>query len=207
MTDTIKLNNPEAFSEALYEKMKSITAGIEELELYEFRYGLTDLVPDQGWEAIRLDPQGEIEARVNRREFYDGIQLKPRLNGRIVLDPEIVRLTQMLFVGLVRGEYAPDWIRMHFYFDIRGFYFLHRTNYFTERVLAHFGGEPYISFERKQSEFERVQDLGYKAFREANRAVDGFFIESVLKLMGGYYRYAPAHCHRRANCRRKDRDR
>ena len=39
------LNNPLAFSEALYEKMKSISAGIAELELYEFRYGLNDLIP------------------------------------------------------------------------------------------------------------------------------------------------------------------
>lgn len=183
MAGTNILNSPEDFSEALYEKMKSINAGIEELELYEFRYGLNDLIPDQGWEAIRLDRHEEIEVRVNRREFYDGIQIKPRLNERIVMDIEIVRLTQMLFVGLVVGEYSPDWVRTHFYFDIRGFYFLHRTCYFSERVLAHFGDEPYIRFDRKQNAFERVQDLGYKAFKEANLAVDGFFIESVMKLI------------------------
>ena len=32
------------------------------------------------------------------------------LGERIVLDPEIVRLAQMLFVGLVTGEYPPEWV-------------------------------------------------------------------------------------------------
>ena len=40
-------HNPDAFSETLYEKMKSIHAGIAELELYEFRYGLNDLIPQR----------------------------------------------------------------------------------------------------------------------------------------------------------------
>ena len=65
----------------------------------------------------------------------------------------------------------------HFYFDIRGFYFLHRTIYFTDQVLAHFGKEPFMRFEAKQNQFERLQDLGYKAFREANAEVDEHFIE------------------------------
>ena len=52
--------------------------------------------------------------------------------------------------GLVSGEYPVDWVRQHFYFDIRGFYFLHRTQYFTEQVLAHLGGKPFRQFEQKQ---------------------------------------------------------
>jgi uridine kinase len=163
--------------------MKSINAGIEELELYEFRYGLNELIPDMGWESIALDAKEEIEVRVNSRKFYDSIEIKPRVGERIVLDATNVRLTQMLFVGLVTEKYAPEWIRTHFYFDIRGFYFLHRTTYFTERVLTHFGGEPYKRFEQKQKQFERLQDIGYKAFKEANAEVDGLFIEMVLKLI------------------------
>ncbi len=132
------MNNPDslpdlqAFSEALYEKMKSVQEGIAELELYEFRYGLDELVPKNGWESVVLEARDEIARRVNSRDFYDRIQIKPRVGDRLVMDQECMRLTQMLFVGLVKGEYPPDWIRQNFYFDIRGFYFLHRTRYFTE---------------------------------------------------------------------------
>ncbi len=177
------LNDPLAFSEALYDKMKSISAGIADLELYEFRYGLSDLTPTQGWESVILGRREEIETRVNQREFYDSIQIKPKLGERIVLDAEILRLTQMLFVGLVTGDYPLHWIITHFYFDIRGFYFLHRTIYFTDQVLAHLGKEPFMRFEAKQSQFERLQDLGYKAFREANAEVDALFLECVDKLI------------------------
>ena len=52
----------------------------------------------------------------------------------------------MLLVGLVRGEYSQAWVNQLFYFDLRGFYFLPRTVYFTETVLAHFGGKPYPQF-------------------------------------------------------------
>jgi hypothetical protein len=68
------------------------------------------------------------------------------------------------------------------FFDVRGFSFLHRTTYFTEEVLAHLGGKPYRQFEQKQSAFERLQDVGYKAVREANAEVDALFIESVRTL-------------------------
>jgi uridine kinase len=86
-------------------------------------------------------------------------------------------------VGLVTQEYSQEWVATHFYFDIRGFYFLHRTTYFTEKVLAHFGGQPYRRFEQKQKEFEGWQSVGYKAFREANTEVDQLFIQSVMKLI------------------------
>ena len=71
----------------------------------------------------------------------------------------------------------------HFYFDIRGFYFLHRTHYFTDKVLAHFGGKPFKSFEQKQKKFERYQGVGYKDFKAANAEVDEAFIESAKKLI------------------------
>jgi uridine kinase len=183
MTGLNIIQNTEAFSEALFERMKSVQEGIAELELYEFRYGLGEWIPAMGWESVTLQSMEEIEACVNRREFYDGIQVRPRLGERVILDALILRLAQMLFVGLVTGAYPPGWIRRHFYFDIRGFYFLHRTAYFTERALAHFGGEPYQRFQQKQAQFECLQDVGYKAFKEANAEVDGFFIDSVLKLI------------------------
>ncbi|MBE3040754.1 MAG: hypothetical protein IMZ62_18310, partial [Chloroflexi bacterium] len=172
--------------------MKRINPGIEALELYEFRYGLNDLVPEKGWESVKLDSKEEIEMRLNSRDFYDSIQIKPmhsireehpKVGDRVVLDEQIIRLAQMLFVGLVTGEVAQDWVKKHFYFDIRGFYFLHRTLYFTEKVLAHFGGKPFKRFEQKQKNLERQQDVGYREFKEANAEVDELFIESVKKII------------------------
>jgi uridine kinase len=172
------------FSAVLYEKMKRINPGIEELELYEFRYALDNWYPEEGgWAAVKLDERQEIEKRINASEFYTGIRLKPRVDDRIVLDENIVRLTTMLFVGLVTGEYSEEWVRAHFYFDIRGFYFLTRTVYFTGPVLAHLGGKPFARFEQKQERFERRQAVGYKDFQEANAEVDQLFIESVTKLI------------------------
>lgn len=183
MSSTPSLSDPQLFSETLFEKMKAVFPGLRELELYEFRYGLADLLPLNGWSAVRLDSREQIEARLNSCDFYRSIKIKPHAGDRIVLDAEIVRLAQMLFLGLVTGEYPPDWVSAHFYFDIRGFYFLHRTNYFTEKVLRHFGGHPFRRFEQKQKQFERLQDLGYRAFREANAEVDQLFIQCVMKLI------------------------
>jgi uridine kinase len=186
MYDMPALNTYRAddFSAVLYEKMKRINPGIEELELYEFRYALDNWYPEEGgWAAVKLDERQEIEKRINASEFYTGIRLKPRVDDRIVLDENIVRLTTMLFVGLVTGEYSEEWVRAHFYFDIRGFYFLTRTVYFTGPVLAHLGGKPFARFEQKQERFERRQAVGYKDFQEANAEVDQLFIESVTKLI------------------------
>jgi uridine kinase len=172
------------FSTKLYEKMAQLYPGIQEMELYEFRYGLNNIYPeDGGWISVILDNLDEIEQRVNDRAFYDGIQLKPRRDGRIVLDEPICRLTRMLFVGLVTGDYTEDWVIKHFSFDIRGFIFLHRTEYFSENVLAHLGGKPFRTFEQAQKKFERFQDIGYKDFKEANAEVDQLFIESLKKLV------------------------
>ena len=178
------LYHPEVFSEILFDKMKRINPGIEELELYEFRYALQNLYPESGgWASVQLDTTEEIEQLVTSSSFYAGIQLRPRVDDRIVLDEAIVRLTTMLLVGLVTGEYSEEWTRTHFYFDIRGFYFLHRTVYFTDTVMAHLGGKPLRSFEQTQERFERCQAIGYKDFQEANAEVDGFFIESAERLI------------------------
>jgi uridine kinase len=184
MSASNTLYSPDVFSEILYGKMKRINIGIDELELYEFHYALDNLYPENGgWSSVELDEEEEIEKLINRRNFYTGIQLKPRVGDRIVLDEAIVRLTNMLFVGLVTGEYSEEWVRAHFYFDIRGFYFLHRTVYFTDDVLAHLGGKPFKSFEQRQKRFERHQAVGYKDFKEANAEVDQVFMESVKKLI------------------------
>lgn len=173
----------EVFSEILFEKMKSISPAIADLELYEFCYALKNITPKAGWESIQLDTREEIECCVNSRAFYNAIHIKQRVEDRIVLDPQIVHLTEMLFVGLATGAYGEAWVNEHFYFDVRGFLFLHRTVYFTEAVLAHLGGKPFQQFEPKQNTFESLQDVGYKAFREANADVDRLFIESVHKLI------------------------
>ncbi len=177
------LYQPDNFSAILYEKMRRINPGIEDLELYEFRYGLNNLVPDDGWERVALEPAEAIEKRLNDIAFYKGIEIKPRKDDRIVLDEKIVALARMLMVGLVTGQYSEEWICKNFYFDIRGFYFLHRTTYFTSPILAHFGGSPFCQFEQKQRQFERRQDLGYQDFKAANAQVDNLFIESLKKLI------------------------
>jgi uridine kinase len=163
--------------------MRSLSPGVQDLELYEFRFGLADLLPENGWGSVKLESPEEIEKRLNQRFFYDSIQIKTKVNDRIILDPEIIRLAQMLFVGLVTDEYPQDWVNTHFYFDIRGFFFLHRTVYFTDKILAHLEGKPYKRFEQKQKRFEYWQDIGYKAFMEANLEVDEFFIQSVKKII------------------------
>src|SRR4030042_1962902 len=174
----------DIFSEMLFEKMIHINPGISDMELYEFRYALNNLAPDQGnWSEVHLDECESIEQQVTDIDFYRAIQIKPLSGKRIILDSSIVSLTNMLFVGLVSGKYPIEWVKFHFYFDIRGFYFLHRTNYFTDKVLRHLGGQPYLQFEQKQAKFESKQDLGYKDFKEANAEVDLAFFQSVKRII------------------------
>jgi len=173
----------DEFSRILYEKMTRLNPAIADMEPYEFRYALNNLVPQGGWASVKPDKKEDIEKRVNDRGFYNGIQIKPRQDDRIVLDENILRLAQMLFVGLVTGEYDEKWVQTHFFFDLRGFFFLHRTIYFTDKVLAHLGGKPFKQFQQKQKRLGRYQDVGYKDFKEANAEVDQLFIESVQKLI------------------------
>ena len=183
MTETNQLHTAETFSAVLFETMKRINAGVEDLELYEFRYALENISPEAGWGSVELVQRDEIERLIGTRDFYTSIKLKPRSGERIVLDETIVRLTRMLFAGLVSKEYTEEWVNAHFYFDLRGFYFLPRTVYFTDDVLAHFGGKPYKYFEQKQKRFERFQGVGYKDFKEANAEIDQAFVESIKKLI------------------------
>jgi uridine kinase len=177
------LNHSDTFASLLFPKMKLIHPGIESLELYEFRYGLNNLEPEDGWGSINLDPVETIEQRVNNRAFYDSIEIKPASAGKIVLDEQVLRLTRMLLVGVAASVYPVEWVLQNFYFDMRGFYFLHRTKYLTDTILAHFGGQPYCQFEQKQKAFSAWTELGYKDFKEANLDVDSFFIDTARRLI------------------------
>jgi uridine kinase len=163
--------------------MMPINAGIKNLALYEFRYALENLYPQDGWDSVQLDGEEEIEKLISQRDFYEGIQGKPREKDRIVLDAGITRLTRMLFAGLVRGKYSQSWINRFFYFDLRGFYFLPRTIYFTEAGLAHFDGKPFRRFEPRQKQFDDRQDVGYLQFQEANLEIDLAFVEMIQTLI------------------------
>jgi uridine kinase len=177
------LNSPEVFSNKLFEVMKGIQPGIAELHLIEFCYALENLLPERGWDSVSLDSAETIECLISSREFYESIQLKPRVGESIVLDKSISRLTQMLFVGLVEGNYSSRWVIDRFYFDIRSFFFLPRTRYFTEKILAHFRGEPFLTFEKRQVLLESLPEIGYCDFMQANEEIDRAFIECIKSLI------------------------
>jgi uridine kinase len=175
--------NPQRFLEILYQVMKGINPAVGDMELYEFKYGLDTIFPNENWFKVHLLQQTEIEEKVNSARYYERIQIKPMNGNKIKLDDEITLLTQMLFTGMVNGKYSSDWVKKHFFFDLRGFYFLHRTEYLTEKVKSHLGGKPFASFERKQRAFEHQQSVGYKEFKAANREVDGLLMDSIKKLI------------------------
>jgi uridine kinase len=183
MISVSDLKDLNRFSSALFELMKELNCGVETMELYEFRYALHNLLPAAGWQSVQPAPMAEIEKMVDSRTFYDSIQIKPKLDGQIVLDEPIAELSRMLLVGLATGAYPAEWIQHHFYFDLRGFYFLHRTLYVTEAVIAHFGGAPYRSFDAKQRNFNCAQSIGYQEFMRANAELDESFISLVKKLI------------------------
>jgi uridine kinase len=183
MAGTSRLRSPLPFSEALYDRMLPINPAIQKLARYEFHFALETLYPEAGWDSVELDPQEAIEWLIGKREFYEAIQTKPREKDRIVLDGSIARLTRMLFVGLVRGQYQHAWVNKLFYFDLRGFYFLPRTIYFTAAGLAHLGGKPFRCFEARQKQFEQVQDIGYCDFMVANAEIDLALSECIQKLI------------------------
>ena len=195
MADVQDINR---FSLVLFDLMKELNCGVEGMELYEFRYALHNLQPQAGWPSIQPVSMTEIESMVGNRAFYDGIQIKPKVDGQIVLDEPIKYLSQMLMVGLATGAYPLNWVHQHFYFDIRGFYFLHRTTYLTEAVINHFGGQPYREFEPKQRELNCAQSIGYKEFKQANAEIDDCFID-LVKVVDPCQGYAHPAGHRRAD--------
>lgn len=183
MQDPILKNN-DLFSEKLFEIMRALSPAINDLELYEFRYCLENITPDQGWQSLDLMNKAEIEQMVNSPAFYSGIELRPKRDYQPILDPQILSLLRMLFVGLVTQQYPADWVTEHFTFDPRGFYFIHRTEYYTENIIAHLGGKPLLAFERLQDHFQNIPAVGYKDFKKANEEVDQAFIKIIGTLVG-----------------------
>lgn len=177
------LKNNDLFSEKLFEKMVALCPALNDLELFEFRYCLENITPDQGWQSVALKSKDEIERIVNSAAFYASIQLKPKVDNRPIMDPQILSLLRMLFVGLVSGGYPTDWVDKHFAFDPRGFYFIHQTEYYTEDIMAHLGGKPFLAFERLQNHFQNLPAVGYKDFKKANKEVDEAFIRIVHSLV------------------------
>jgi uridine kinase len=183
MAGTTRLKSPELFSAGLFEIMKRINPGVDDLALLEFCYALENLLPEGGWDSIELDGCEMIEKQIGRRDFYESIQLKPRQGDQIVLDKTIIHLNQVLFAGLVRGEFAEEWVKAHFYFDVRGFYFLPRTVYFTPAVIDHFGGGPFQTFEQRQKCLDHYQGVGYNDFMAANQEIDRAFIDGMTNII------------------------
>lgn len=182
--NTNTLANADLFCEQLYKKMKSVAPVVGTMELYEFRYSLNNITPENGcWNTITVDSVEEVEALISSPAFFDSIEIKPRVESKIVLDKKIARLTQMLFAGLVTGSYIPKWINNHFYFDPRSFNFYVRSVYLNREIKVHLGGKPYKSFEQKQKHFELRHEVGYQDFIQANKEVDNAFIDCVLKLV------------------------
>lgn len=183
MIETKRFKNYKDFEPLLYKMMEQLCPAVGELEQYEFGYALKNLCPENGWDSVVTVNQNGIERMVSDRNFYSGIQTRQKIADKITLDVNIIQLTRMLFVGLVAGDYSEEWVKTHFYFDVRGFLFFHRTKYFSDEILAHFGRKPYKLFEPKQKRFECFQGVGYKDFMEANSEIDQAFIESVIKLI------------------------
>lgn len=182
---TLKKN--DLFSEKLLEKMRTLCPALNELELFEFRYCLENITPPQGWQTVELKSKDEIEQMIRNSDYYSGIQLKPRLDNRPIMDLQILSLLRMLFVGLVTQNYPIDWVDKHFTFDPRGFYFIHRTEYYTESIVAHLSGKPFLTFERLQDNFRNVSAVGYKDFKIANKEVDEAFtmiIQTLVEKIG-----------------------
>jgi uridine kinase len=180
---TVSDLDPENFRELLFEKMRHLDPAVSELEFYEFCYGLDNLVPTAGWGSVVPDDARVIEQRIASRDFFASIDIRQKVNGKGVLAEPIAHLTRMLMVGLTKGTYVEDWVRNHFYFDVRGFYFLVRTTYFSVEAIGHLGGKPYRTFVPKQGNFEGCLEIGYKQFKEANLELDEAFIDIVEKLV------------------------
>lgn len=183
MTDSTLVSNLTSIAKALYPILVQVNSGITKLEQYEFRYCLDNLTPSHGWASVTPAPEAEIEAQLQDRQYFESIQLNPMHAGRIVLDAEVMGLTQMLLAGLAAGRYSMEWINLHFFFDLRSFIFYPRTRYYSEAVFEQFGGTPYRQFTSRQSQFAGVFDIGYAEFKQANKEIDQAFIDTVKGLI------------------------
>ena len=121
MSKETLLSDPQAFSAALFEIMKRVEPRFR-------RWSYTNsVIPSIILFLKRVGPAltktwDAIELLSNSDEFYDRIKIKEQVKNRIVLDKNIIGLTNMLFVGLLTGAYDEGWVQRHFYFDVRGFF-------------------------------------------------------------------------------------
>lgn len=171
------------FSEQLYQLRSALNPGLAELELYEFRYALANLTPPQGWASITPPPTTQVEQLIKKRAFFEQIQLKPNENKRIHLDESILNLTRQLLVGLLNGNYSLDWLKQHFYFDLRAFVFFVRSEYYTQEALARFGNFPYFQGKDTHNQFACQPAIGYKAYQQANLDIDQAFFDVIDKMV------------------------
>jgi len=181
-TDDI-LSGQDEFSGRLFALMQKICPAVGEMAEYEFGYCLQNLIPGEGWNTVRLNAPETLERTFQSRTTYEKVAINPKIGGKTILDETITDLTRMLFVGLVTGTYTSEWVQRNFYFDPRGFIFLHRTVYFTSEVLAHLGNVPFRQFEARQKDFERAQAVGYSEFRVTNAEVDEALIKVIDHLI------------------------
>jgi uridine kinase len=177
------LSNHQLFAERLYHLLCHINTGIAELELYEFCYALANITPENGWNSVDLLKTEDIEKMISQKSFFTSIQFKPYKNGRVILDEQITRLTQVLCVGLANGSYSVAWVNQIFYFDIRAFVFFVRTRYFNQAIREHFGGNPVLQFTPGQTVLEAKQDVGLREFQAVNREVDSALIKLIQQLI------------------------
>ena len=106
MINSFILNDPAAFSTALFEKMRYINPALDALEPYEFRYCLNNLIPEPGgWASVKPDSRDEIERRVNDTAFFKSIQIKAKVETITPSDPitvaRLVSTTQLNRAGMV----------------------------------------------------------------------------------------------------------
>jgi uridine kinase len=178
--------DPDRFSAELYDILAALQPGVSDLELLEFRYALSNVLPQGGWSQVSVPAPDELQARIADPLFFSEIQLKPTRHQCIVLDERVVWLTQVICAGLVTGQYSPEWVSGLFYFDLRAFLFFVRPRYYTEVAIEHLGGAPAARFEPGQRQLERLPEIGYKQFKAANQAVDRAFLDAMLQLVTGF---------------------
>jgi len=171
------------FSQKLYEKLSGLNNGIQDMELYEFRYALEYIKSEvDNWTLVKTPLKSTIEKMIRNCDFYESIELKPIKKNKIILDKNISDLNKSLFAGIVKEIYDLKWIDIHFYFDVRGFLFIPRTKYFTEEVLHHLRKEPFMRFKSRQNKFDSFQGIGFRDFKDANKEIDRNLLDIINKL-------------------------
>jgi uridine kinase len=171
------------FNKELYIKLSKLGSGVSELELYEFQYALENILPlNSNWAAVNIPNESAIEKKISDSSFYEKIQLKPEENCKITIDESIIELNRSLFAGILYNKYDLHWIDKFFYFDVRGFLFLPRTIYFTEKILEHLRNKPYLEFKKRQTNFDSYHGIGFKDFKKANEEIDKNLINIIKNL-------------------------